>query len=143
MKFKFFIFLNILFFIVACSAPQDVKLTLTSVGDTMKYNQEILQVKAGSNVTLTFINKAKMAGMNHNVIILKPKTNLKKFASEALAHGPNYVPPSDRIIAQTKMTNPGETVSITFVMPKEKGYYPYVCTFPGHASSMQGVIRVN
>jgi len=26
-------------------------------------------------------------------------------------------------------------------MPEKKGYYPYVCTFPGHASSMKGTIR--
>ncbi len=128
--------------LVACSSPKDVQLTLSSVGDTMKYDQEVLTVKAGSKVTLTFINSAKMAGMNHNVVILKPKTNVKKFASDALAHGPSYVPPSDNIIAYTAMSNPGETVTVSFTIDKP-GYYPFVCTYPGHATSMQGVIRVN
>jgi len=36
-----------------------------------------------------------------------------------------------------------ETISITFTMPNTKGYYPFVCTFPGHSETMQGVIRVN
>ena len=129
--------------LVSCSSPKHVDLRLSSVGDSMNYDQAILNVKAGSHVTLTFINNATMAGMKHNVVILKPKTNIKKFTAEALAHGPSYVPPSDNIIAQTTMTRPGETVSITFTMPNTKGYYPFVCTFPGHSETMQGVIRVN
>ena len=108
----------------ACSAPKNI------------------EIKGGSEVTLTFINEATMAGMNHNVIILKPNTNVKKFASDALSYGPSYVPPSQDIVAQTKMTNPGETTQITFTLPNKKGYYPFVCTFPGHATSMKGTIRV-
>ena len=127
--------------LVSCSSNKEIEITLSSIGETMKYDQEILEIKTGSKVTLTFINKATMQGMNHNVVILKQKTNVKKFASQALSHGPSYIPPSDKIIAKTKMTKPGETVTITFTMPNKKGYYPFVCTFPGHASSMQGTIR--
>jgi azurin len=127
---------------ISCGGAKEVSVTLSTLGNEMKFDQEVLEIPAGSKVTLTFVNKATMEAMKHNVVVLKPKTNVKQFASEALAHGPSYVPAnSNAIVAHTDMSNPGETVSVTFTMPEKKGYYPYVCTFPGHASSMKGTIR--
>lgn len=39
------------------------------------------------------------------------------------------------------MSDLGETVSVTFTAPEERGEYGYVCTFPGHRAPMQGTMH--
>ena len=49
----------------------------------------------------------------------------------------------DKIIANTGLAGPGETVEVSFVAPKEPGTYPYLCSFPGHyAVGMKGDLVV-
>ena len=40
------------------------------------------------------------------------------------------------------MAQPHSKQTYSFTAPAEPGNYPYVCTFPGHAMSMNGVMRV-
>jgi azurin len=40
------------------------------------------------------------------------------------------------------MVNPKADFTIHFDAPKEKGDYPYLCTFPGHWMVMNGVMKV-
>jgi hypothetical protein len=40
------------------------------------------------------------------------------------------------------MLNPHEKDEIKFTAPTKPGIYPYVCTFPGHALTMRGVMKV-
>lgn len=48
----------------------------------------------------------------------------------------------DRIIANTPMSAPGETVEVTFTAPSTVGDYPFICTFPGHYMTMKGTMHV-
>jgi azurin len=40
------------------------------------------------------------------------------------------------------LINPGKNYTITFKVPATPGDYPYLCTFPGHWRTMNGILRV-
>ena len=54
----------------------------------------------------------------------------------------NWLPDDPRIWAHSKMLNPHEKQELTFTAPEKPGTYPYVCTFPGHAMTMRGELKV-
>ena len=54
----------------------------------------------------------------------------------------NYVPDSDDVLYHTALTQPGATETIFFTAPTKAGDYDFVCTFPGHATMMKGILRV-
>ena len=134
------------------TSPQDtnklIELTINALADppgTMKFKETELEIKAGSKVSLTFLNPDVL---QHNLVLTKKG---KKEAVGALADAmltdpdalkKNYVPDSEDIIASTKLVNPGGTDKIEFVAPSEPGEYPFICTFPGHWRLMQGIIKV-
>lgn len=126
---------------------EDAKLELTG-NDQMQFNTKALEVTAGQKVTLTFkhIGQLPAVAMGHNVIILKPGTELPAFAAKcAPAKDHGYIPQDEEskalIIANTKMLGGGEEDTITFTAP-EAGEYPFICSFPGHFAIMQGVLTV-
>jgi azurin len=48
-----------------------------------------------------------------------------------------------KVIAATKLAGNGETVEVTFDVPKVAGNYDFVCSFPGHyLGGMRGVLTV-
>ncbi|MGJ1265566.1 plastocyanin/azurin family copper-binding protein [Sphingobacterium spiritivorum] len=111
--------------------------------DQMKYDKDLFRVKAGEPVELTFKNAGQQPkeSMGHNVVILKPGTDIATFGGEAAgAAASEYIPKSSAssIIAHTKLLGPGETDKITFTL--EKGVYSFICSFPGHFGIMQGKI---
>jgi azurin len=68
-------------------------------------------------------------------------------AADKLATSPNgaaqnYVPDIPEVLFHTRLVNPQETVTLEFTAPANPGDYPYVCTFPGHWSIMNGVMKV-
>jgi azurin len=54
----------------------------------------------------------------------------------------HYVPNIPEVLFHTRLVNPQETVKLQFTAPQQPGDYPYVCTFPGHWSLMNGVMKV-
>ena len=58
----------------------------------------------------------------------------------AMAKG--YIPDSPEIIAHSKLLNPKDSETLEFTAPAEKGAYPYLCLFPGHAAIMNGTMEV-
>jgi azurin len=40
------------------------------------------------------------------------------------------------------MSNPGQTVEVTFTAPSATGDYPFICSFPGHFATMRGTMHV-
>ncbi|MFZ4863851.1 plastocyanin/azurin family copper-binding protein [Sphingobacterium sp. Mn56C] len=111
--------------------------------DQMKFNTELIRVKAGESVELTFKNVGTMPkeSMGHNFVVLTPSVDLATFAGEAAAAADNeYIPKSalSSIVAHSKLLGPGESDKITFTL--KKGVYPFICSFPGHYGVMQGKI---
>ena len=112
--------------------------------DTMKFDKKILLVPAGKKITLTLNHTGKFpkVGMGHNFVLLKADTNVSEFAEKAaMARKTDYIPEGDQTIAYTKLLGGGESDTITFEAPK-KGYYTFLCTFPGHWQLMRGKLIV-
>jgi azurin len=86
--------------------------------------------------------------MQHNLVIAQIGS-LQTLGKEAdkMARDPkgsqkNYVPEIPEVLFATKLVNPQQTVTLRFIAPSKAGDYPYVCTFPGHWSIMNGVMKV-
>jgi azurin len=111
----------------------------------LQYVQKQLTAKAGEKLTIIFKNPDVVP---HNWMLAKPGTlqklgnlaNLMITDPQGLAK--HYVPDSDDVLAYTDMTNPKGEFTIHSTAPKEKGDYPYLCTFPGHWMVMNGVLKV-
>lgn len=119
--------------------PAEVTIELGS-DDAMRFDKSELKVYAGQKVTLTLTHTGSMDknAMGHNFVLLKPGTNLFKFANlAAAASTTEYIPESDAIIAHTQLIGGGESTSITFEAPA-KGTYDYICSFPAHYALMKG-----
>ena len=134
----------------ASSDASATKLTLTATNSAkgeppLQYVEKELTVSAGAPVELTFINPDVQM---HNVVFCKIGTKDAIVAlalamatdPEAMAKG--YIPESEDIIAHSKLLTVGQREVIKFTAPSEPGDYPYVCTFPGHAILMQGVLKI-
>lgn len=124
----------------------DLKLTtikITAIAG-MKYDQEKLTVPAGRPVELTLINPDTM---EHNLVITLPgraqEIGIAMSAEPTAAAAVGYVPKdNDAVLYYTAMTKPGTSDTIRFFAPTKTDNYEYVCTFPGHYTSMRGVIEV-
>lgn len=100
------------------------------------------QVYEGSKVQITFTNDDDML---HNLVVVKFGT-YEKVGNAAMnlgLEGPKkgYIPETDDVLFHTCILQPEITQSIYFVAPKA-GEYNYVCTFPGHSATMNGVMKV-
>ena len=111
----------------------------------LRFDIELLEVRPNVEIKLTLKNTDEM---QHNLIICTRGENVgMKVAQAAWVLGAQaiekqYVPDLPEVLVHTKVVNPGQEDSITFTTPSEAGDYPYVCTIPGHAFSMKGVMRV-
>ena len=111
----------------------------------LQFVQKQLVAKAGEKLTIRFKNPDVVP---HNWLLAKPgslqklgeKCNLMITDPQGMQK--HYVPDSDDVIAYTDMTNPKGEFVIHLTAPKEKGEYPYLCTFPGHWMVMNGVMKV-
>lgn len=123
------------------AVPSSVSLTIEG-NDQMQYNKDELRVVEGQQVTLTLKHVGEMSKdvMGHNWVLLKLGTDIPAFGKAATSAKENdYIPQDkvDQVIAHTKTIGGGEETSITFVAPK-RGYYKFICSFPGHYGIMQG-----
>ena len=127
-------------------SPKDLTvITIKVIQNEMKYDLKTFTVEAGKPVEIILVNPDFM---QHNLVIAKQGTmKIVGAAADVLASDPkaaemNYVPAIPEVLFSTKLVNPQETVRIQFIAPKEPGDYPYVCTFPGHWSLMNGIMKV-
>ena len=118
------------------------EIVIEPVGDEMKFATTEFTVKAGSTVKLTMKNTAKSPAMQHNVVILKPASDINAVGMAGMQAGAakQYIPESDAVLFATDMAMPGESKSIEFTAPPA-GDYPFTCTFPGHFALMKGVMH--
>jgi azurin len=120
-----------------------------TASDTMKFNLTRLEVKAGQDVKITLTNVGNMpkAAMGHNLVILKKGSDAKAYIDAAVtAMATDYLPAAlaDQVLVHTKLLGPKQSDTISFKAPTEPGEYPFVCTFPAHyLSGMKGVLVVN
>lgn len=124
-------------------APADNKLTI-DCNDQMQFTKNELKAAPGTvTLTLNHVGKMEKKVMGHNLVILKPGTDIADFSLKAAdAKDTEYIPASekDKVIAHTKLIGGGESDTIEFNI--EKGTYDYICSFPGHSSIMKGKLVV-
>ncbi|MDZ4700894.1 MAG: plastocyanin/azurin family copper-binding protein [Rhodothermales bacterium] len=118
------------------------EIIIEPVGDEMKFATTEFTVKAGTTVKLTMKNTAKSPAMQHNVVVLKPASDINAVGMAGMQAGAakQYVPESDAVLFATAIAMPGETKSVEFTAPPA-GDYPFICTFPGHFALMKGVMH--
>jgi azurin len=87
--------------------------------------------------------------MPHNLLITAPgKLEAVGRAAEAMAALPDaferqFVPDTPDVLFKTRLINANQTDRLRFRAPSQPGAYPYVCSFPGHWQTMNGVMTVN
>ncbi|MBA2355900.1 MAG: Azurin, partial [Acidobacteria bacterium] len=107
-------------------------------GVDLSYSVTTIRAKAGDTLTVRY--DATASEMAHNIVLLRSEADIQPVGTAALAaYGSDYIPPDkmDRIVSHSALAYPGETIEWTFVVPPP-GIYPYICTFSGHFTMMQG-----
>ncbi len=109
----------------------------------LKFTIEAFTVKPGQPVELTLDNTDVMP---HNLLLVAPGTiedvSTKAMAMGVEGWGRHYVPETDAVLHATKLVDASQRETLVFKAPEKAGDYPYVCTFPGHAYVMRGVMTV-
>lgn len=129
----------------AADQTADANTIVIEGNDQMQYNKTEFTVKAGE-VTISIKNVGKLPAeaMSHDVVVLKPGTDVKTVGMESAKVGGIEKITGDlknSIIGYTEMAGPGEEKTATFNL-SEPGVYPFFCSFPGHFAAMQGTITV-
>jgi azurin len=126
-------------------AARTVEITGT---DNMKFDKTTIEARPGETlrVVLKSIGKAPKTIMGHNFVLLKLGTDVDAFNQAAFnARDTEFIPPAQKtkVIANTALVGPDETVEVTFTVPAKAGSYDYICSFPGHfAMGMRGKLTV-
>jgi uncharacterized cupredoxin-like copper-binding protein len=140
MIFRTFIFLSAA---SACLAQTTVN--IRTLQGQMKYDTESFNVAPGAKVRLVLQNDDDM---HHNMVICKPGKNIEQeVAQKAWTLGADgfakqWIPEHPNLLFASKMADPQKSVTLEFTAPQQPGDYPYVCTLPGHAMVMNGVMIV-
>lgn len=114
-------------------------IVVKSSGTDLSYDITEIRAKAGSTITIRYDNSSDMP---HNIVFVNGREDIQPVGVAGIqARDTGYVPMDDanqaRIFAYTELARPGEVVDVTFTVP-EPGTYPYICTYPGHFTMMQG-----
>ena len=111
----------------------------------MKFSKAELIVEAGKLVEITIKN---VDFLQHNLLVLMPGS-LESVgeAADFLAQQSDglekqYVPNMPEVLISSKLIDPNGQETLRFRAPLEPGDYPFVCTFPGHWRTMNGVVKV-
>ncbi len=126
-----------------------VKITVNTKVAQMKYDRELIEVEPGDQVEITLNN---LDDLPHNLVVCRPAPSgandkgmeVAQLAWNLGAEGMTkaWIPEHPRVMAHTKLVNPHEQDTLKFTAPMEETDLPFVCTFPGHALMMNGMIRV-
>jgi azurin len=122
----------------------EVNLTISTDGDLLAFKPVELTCPTAALVHLTFFHTGKYISQDHDWVLTLPgEANAVDQAALQAGEAAGYVaPPGDkRVLAATRMCGKGEQVSIAFIAPAP-GDYPFICTYPGHAAFMHGVLHV-
>lgn len=121
-------------------AAQTIVLTAE---EGLRFETEEITVRAGNRIEFTFVNPTAML---HNVVFTLPgrATAVGEAAMRLGLRGAemHYVPDSEDVLYFTAVLPPGASETIYITAPEEPGEYEYVCSVPGHASSMRGTLKV-
>jgi azurin len=111
----------------------------------LKFDKDEIRVERNSLVQITLNNNDDML---HNLVIVQAGPDnadiVGQLALDLGLKGPdlNYVPDSDLVLFHTGVIQPETSESIYFQVPKRRGEYWILCTFPGHSFTMRAKLIV-
>jgi azurin len=128
---------------IESDTPDLTTVRVNTIVERVSFDVKAFDLKAGKKVKLIFVNPDFMP---HNLVITKPG-QADVVAAAAIALGADgfkkqFLPESSDILVASKLLEKGETQELEFTAPSEAGEYPFICTFPGHATIMRGIITV-
>lgn len=135
--------------ITLAEPPPEVNITIRTKAAQMRYDIQTIKAAPGAKVNITLKNEDDLP---HNLVVCKPaeKGNdkgmdvaLAAWAMGETGMAKQWIPDSPRILAHTEMIDPHKEGKVSFTVPEASGEYPYVCTFPGHALVMNGLLKVD
>ncbi len=131
----------------APAAPATGRTFDITAGDDMHYSLTAFAVAPGDSITVTLRNTGGLPKetFGHNLVLLQQNADVAAFLAEAAgAKDTDFIPAARRadMVAHTRLLGADESDTITFVAPAAAGVYPFLCTFPGHASVMKGTMTV-
>ncbi len=112
----------------------------------LRYEPAVLRVPPGKRVALVLKNMDP--GMPHNWVLVTPNRvdaigqGAMLLAADPRAFANHYVPHDPGVLAFSPILNPHDQYTVYFDSPKQKGAYPFLCSFPGHWQVMRGVLHV-
>ena len=123
--------------------PIILDLLVETNDDLLEFKPKELSCPAGAHVRLTFRHTGKYVNFQHNWVLIRPGTFDAVIQAAARAgEQQGWLPAGNpAIIAATSMCGRGQSVSVEFDAPPP-GRYVYICSTPGHAASMWGVLTV-
>jgi len=122
----------------------EVNLEISTDGDLLAFKPGELTCTAAALVHLSFFHTGKYIHQDHDWVLTLPgESNAVDQAALLAGEAAGYVAPRGdrRVVAATPMCGKGEHLSIDFIAPGP-GDYPFICTYPGHAAFMHGVLHV-
>jgi len=123
--------------------PFDVAIGIDA--QKMAYTLPEFTAKPGQYVRITMKNTADV---QHNVVVLRPGTQdrvgllVEAMAKVQDAEERSYLPSTPDILFWMTLIEPGQQGVLEFAAPNQAGNYPYICTFPGHWQTMNGIMHV-
>ena len=118
---------------------------IAAVPAAMRFDVTRISVEIGEEIEIEFFNPDEMP---HNLLVTAPEAlESVSLKAEAMAKDPdafakNFVPDTPEVLFATRLINRGETARLRFTAPGRTGAYPFVCTFPGHWRTMNGIMQV-
>ena len=118
---------------------------IKAVREQMRYDTTRLVVEVGKPFEIIFEN---LDMMPHNLVIVQPGgreevgTQAQTMAPKPDRQGRVYVPNNKKIIAASKLIEPGQKETLKLTAPEKPGDYDYVCTYPEHWKVMFGQLIV-
>ena len=120
---------------------------IEAVQNSLLFAPKEFSVKAGQPVVISFNNPD---GLDHNIVLGKPGSLQDiGIAATQMVTLPNeegfkrhFVPDHPSVIQGSRIIGHGESLRLSFFAPNEPGDYVYVCTYPGHFATMNGVMKV-
>ncbi|HBZ96325.1 MAG TPA: hypothetical protein DEO57_00605, partial [Phycisphaerales bacterium] len=111
----------------------------------MDYDRKEFTVEAGQPVRLILLNPDDKP---HNLVIGTPGS-LREIGRKATLLGTtsrakerHYVPAMREVLHWIPIVEPKSSAELVFTAPSVPGDYVYVCTYPGHWTTMNGVMKV-
>ena len=116
-----------------------INLHIGVLGDALEFDTDSFTAGAGSEVVLTFSNNSAL--FQHNWVLVRDGTKDEVAFRGTANPTTDWVEPNDPdVLDHTKLLSSGESEEIKFTL--DAGTYQFVCTFPGHNTTMFGVFEV-